>query len=783
MLLPASAPFETLNNTSTRSRAFDLIRAVAIVRVCLWHGTGWAALTWIPALPVMFYLNGRFMAVGIEKHGARAAVFGRLRRIMYPYWAFAAVMLLVMYVYGSWQVGSLKNALSWIFPLNVPQGAAWQSGWITEPLWYVRTYLWLLLTSLILNPLVKRGKLPLIAAWIGAAWLATWVWGTQWWAIQNYVTFGACFVLGMFAATHRWRRTELFCIACVGAAGVALAAVAGLPAGGVVNDNHALHLSLGLILLAALEAVRPQLETALIGVKRWGAVAAVNMRGASIYLWHPVLIGVAYLGVGRVARGAILHVGALFVAAAMLWALLAVVGVVEDYAGHKTTSRAEFRAGAIRCSAGVLAAGLFIQITPGARQYDLPPVPSQAPPRFESYSPESSELGDALLSYPSETSSPSGWRPGVYAKPSNNKVGVDETGLPDPNTESNKDKTDGSDRHGSADMPGGTGGAPVLQTIPLWETLAEADDSAGAAVAAVVSKWVLDSKIGGIELAVLRPGVGRFEVSIDGDGNRSVMSDTVALASITKTFTAALLLRAYDDGLLDLHEPIGVLAEAPWFTMAKEITAGQLLGHRSGLVNYTETAAWKLDWRKMDGWRPALEAAMAEGFSGTPGSAVAYSSTNYIVAGLLAAQIYKMPVETLIETLLLKPLGLKTASVGEPIPGGPGTGTGNMYASVTDVARWGMALWRNQEVLGARGNEHLRNIDPLTMLGSGSFAWCPCNLSEDGLQWSSIGANGAEATVRYYPGIDLVVAMRIPGGMDVRGEKLLASIVNIVHKG
>lgn len=115
--------------------------------------------------------------------------------------------------------------------------------------------------------------------------------------------------------------------------------------------------------------------------------------------------------------------------------------------------------------------------------------------------------------------------------------------------------------------------------------------------------------------------------------------------------------------------------------------------------------------------------------------------------------------------------------------GGPGTGTGNMYASVTDVARWGMALWRNQEVLGARGNEHLRNIDPLTMLGSGSFAWCPCRLSEDGLQWSSIGANGAEATVRYYPGIDLVVAMRIPGGMDVRGEKLLASIVNIVHKG
>ena len=766
--------------TTARSRAFDLIRAAAIVRVCLWHGTGWAALTWIPALPVMFYLNGRFMAASIDRHGVVATLRGRMRRILYPYWVFAFVVLTVMYAYGSWRVESMGNALAWVFPLAVPEGAAWQGGWMTEPLWYVRTYLWLLITAVILNFLVRRGKLPLVLIWTGVAWVVAWSLGSQWWAVQNYLTFGACFMLGLFAARHRWRKIELLTIAVVGGVGVCIVAVNRLPAGGVVNNDHALHLSLGLVLLAVLEAARPRLEAVLANAKRWHFVAAVNERSVSIYLWHPILIGAGYLAMGRIAQGAILRIGALVVAAAMLWSLLALVGMVEDYAAHKTTGRPVLQHAALRFTSGAVAAGVFMLATPAAGRYDLPPVPSQAPPNAAAYAPGPNDLDDVLLGYSSTPESQGDAVPGVYARPFERSPdgGTDLIGSnakPSTPVESVAPNT-------AEVQPATTGPAPDLRPIPRWESLAGVDDITAETVAEVVREWVFDAKVGGVEVAVLRPGVGRFEVAIDSDGSRIAMRDTVPLASITKTFTAALLLRAVDDGLLDLYEPIGKIEAAPWFTMTEEITAGQLLTHRSGLVNYTETGAWERDWREVDGWKSALEAVMDEGFSSTPGSVVSYSSTNYIVAGLLAAQIYKMPIEELIETRLLNPLGLDSTFVGLPVPGSPGTGTGNMRASLTDVARWGMTLWRDQRVLGTAGNARLRDVDPSTMIGYGSFAWCPCRSGAGGLKWAAIGANGAEATVRYYPGIDLVLAMRIPGGVDVRAERLITGIIEAIEK-
>jgi len=775
-----------LQPATGRSRAFDLIRAAAIMRVCLWHGTGWAALTWIPALPVMFYLNGRFMAASIDRYGINATLRGRARRILYPYWVFAAAMLSIMYMYDSWRVTSLHNALAWVVPLAVPEGAAWQNGWMTEPLWYVRTYLWLLLTVALLNFLVRRGKLPFIITWTGVAWVAAWSLGSQWWAGQDYLTFGACFLLGLFAARHQWRRIELLAIAALGSVGTGIIVVDGLPNGGVVNIDHALHLSLGLVLIAGLETVRPRLETVLADVKHWRFVAAVNERGVSIYLWHPVLIGAAYLAVGRIAHGAILLVGALVAAGAMLWALLALVGVVEDYAAHKTTSRPAFYNAALRFISGATAAGVFMLVTTAAGQYDLPPVPSKAPPipskappSAAAYTPGPNDLADVLLGYPNVSASQVGRPVGVYARP------VESLPEGEAGTKPGTSAGGGSyDKPPAGETrPGAAGSAPDLRPIPHWESLAGADDTTAETVEAVLREWVFDTKIGGVEVAILRPGVGRLEAALDSDGSRIALRDTVPLASITKTFTAALLLRAVDDGLLDLYEPIGELAVAPWFTMTQEITAGQLLTHRSGLVNYTATDAWERDWRTVDGWKAALEAVMDEGFSSTPGTVVSYSSTNYIVAGLLAAQIYETPIEELIEKRLLDPLGLKTTFVGGPTPGSPGTGTGNMRASLTDVARWGMTLWRDQQVLGEAGNARLRDIDPSTMIGYGSFAWCPCRSEAGGLKWAAIGANGAEATVRYYPRIDLVLAMRIPGGVDARAEQLIAAIIEAVGQG
>jgi len=56
-----------------RNRYVDLLRALAIVRVVVYHTTGWAFLTVLfPAMSVMFALGGSLMAASLDRSGTAA---------------------------------------------------------------------------------------------------------------------------------------------------------------------------------------------------------------------------------------------------------------------------------------------------------------------------------------------------------------------------------------------------------------------------------------------------------------------------------------------------------------------------------------------------------------------------------------------------------------------------------------------------------------------------------------------------------------------------------------
>ena len=71
-----------------RDRYLDLLRAVALVRVVVYHIFGWAWLTLLfPSMGVMFALAG--LADGPLAGAARrsASIRGRIRRLLPPLWA------------------------------------------------------------------------------------------------------------------------------------------------------------------------------------------------------------------------------------------------------------------------------------------------------------------------------------------------------------------------------------------------------------------------------------------------------------------------------------------------------------------------------------------------------------------------------------------------------------------------------------------------------------------------------------------------------------------------
>lgn len=143
-----------------RNRYLDLLRFLAIIRVVVYHVTGWAALTLVfPAMSVMFALAGSLMAASLDRSGV-AAVGRRLRRLLPSLWVVALVFVPAMVLTGlpvSWRL------LLWLFPVADPPANGW-GALALSVIWYLRDYLWFVLASPLALWLFRRAPLPTLLA-------------------------------------------------------------------------------------------------------------------------------------------------------------------------------------------------------------------------------------------------------------------------------------------------------------------------------------------------------------------------------------------------------------------------------------------------------------------------------------------------------------------------------------------------------------------------------------------------------------------------------------------
>ena len=138
-------------------------------------------------------------------------------------------------------------------------------------------------------------------------------------------------------------------------------------------------------------------------------------------------------------------------------------------------------------------------------------------------------------------------------------------------------------------------------------------------------------------------------------------SDILRVGSVTKTFTAGVVLKLSERGYIDLDAPTE--RWMPDWPHAGEITVRHLLNHTSGLRNYTDDLwflARTLLFPKRV-WQPAELAAVTRGkplyFS--PGTGHHYSNTNYVLLGLICERATGKPMAELYRELIFDPLGLR----------------------------------------------------------------------------------------------------------------------------
>jgi CubicO group peptidase (beta-lactamase class C family) len=170
-------------------------------------------------------------------------------------------------------------------------------------------------------------------------------------------------------------------------------------------------------------------------------------------------------------------------------------------------------------------------------------------------------------------------------------------------------------------------------------------------------------------VAVSKNGTLLYQRSVglsDVEGNkRANEQSTYRIGSISKTFTAVLVMRAVEQQLIQLEQTIEGFF--PTIKNANKITIRHLLSHRSGIHNFTDDKDF-LTWNT----QPQSEKAMMErlsqlGSDFQPDYKFSYSNSNYVLLTFLLEKVMKDKYPSLLKKFILQPIGLKNTFYGGKI--------------------------------------------------------------------------------------------------------------------
>ena len=228
--------------------------------------------------------------------------------------------------------------------------------------------------------------------------------------------------------------------------------------------------------------------------------------------------------------------------------------------------------------------------------------------------------------------------------------------------------------------PAGSGRAlpsptSTLLPAPGGGTSSVIDGATERKLRSIMRLLTVKRRIAGVQIAV-RAADGQTWLGeagyADFDPDRLVRSDTVfSIASVSKTFIAALILQLAEEDKLDLDVPYGrYLTAGP---RSENVTIRQLLSHTSGIYDYFENPRYT---RITEAW---LKTTSGDGLSGRehlwtydeimelvkprsgyckPGTCYRYSNTNYVILGRIAELVADAPLHKQLRKRFFRPLGM-----------------------------------------------------------------------------------------------------------------------------
>ena len=150
----------------------------------------------------------------------------------------------------------------------------------------------------------------------------------------------------------------------------------------------------------------------------------------------------------------------------------------------------------------------------------------------------------------------------------------------------------------------------------------------------------------------------------DLDRHRKLRPDSVfRIASVTKQFAAAGLLKLVEAGKVRLDDPLSKYV--PDYPGGERIRIEQLLNHSAGVKNYTDLPGYMDNMVRRD----LTTGQMIDAFKGSPpdfapGTNWAYSNSNYVLVGAVIEAASGMAWHAWLERSLFRPLGMTRTGYG-----------------------------------------------------------------------------------------------------------------------
>lgn len=232
-------------------------------------------------------------------------------------------------------------------------------------------------------------------------------------------------------------------------------------------------------------------------------------------------------------------------------------------------------------------------------------------------------------------------------------------------------------------------GMPLMSCTAGTSDLARSIDRAAATA--------LESGAAAFQIAVFKEGKAPI---VRAYGTENLEQSTPAtkatvfrVASVTKQFTVAAIMRLVESGKLSIEDPLSKIF--PDVPRAREVKIRHLLSHASGLHNYTDEKAGLNDcaWNGNVAERVAAIAGMPHLYDFAPGTQWSYSNSGYFILGAIVEKISGQSFGEFLKKQFFAPVGMTHTALDDDRDVVRGRASGYEVDNVEGARRVKNALW------------------------------------------------------------------------------------------